>query len=999
MTTLQLKSRTPIKGRASVSGNIPSIQVPVVSSPREVPKYPFATPPPSPHQPTKQIIKASKRYLISDNLMDRFSNSILELRNFCVSLSEINFCPVIQNVELVEQVDILNYIFQPFYNESKRYIAALHQSEIDRTYVGSDGLKQSSFPFVQQWNQYVQLVNKVRDNGIPSMAQYLQIKFQIIEGVITDISKHQKRDSVHITEVVHAADTLKELLYQIDTGVNYLILKTDLRQMPTDVLESKIRDMRTFMRLYETEHHSEFVKSGYSTSELIHLRATVQSSVLDIIGGLRAAFSFQSDLDKIYSQIAEIHKMLKRIAEQINIPQSVTHIVEKKVITDPRLRKKRPKDPLKNIKDFANQKERVVAEDDIVLCGKLELYIEKVATELDIPPMSRQINIWERLQSLQEKVVARIKYTKETEKEFQLFKEKTKNQSSEITALMKSSNRKAAQTDEMERTLTKKIADLETRNAEMLKQRNEALTITKRREEQLFKIRLQYNESGAWKALEDAAHILSRFLGMEIPDSKDLPKSVSELAGTLNKRGCVKCHQNEELFEDIKKRVGKIVQIKPRDTFVSIISNLIIDHQKMKYQCDSVNLGYSKVADDIQAMKDCILGIETKCKTILNVKTESDPERTITDMSNETTNLFKLVLDKHQKEVDVLINQHLEKRQDELSEIMNQALSIFPNENITKKDNIADMIVDILKSANENINDLKLENKKKDAIIEKISEWMKVKTGSEENDIDSLMNMIDTTKNPLENVLYEQKQEKDHFHQEFYLIVTKIKGICKVTEQTDYMDLNTLIKFTSSILDNLQDKLEDETNQREKDNHNNNEIISSLAGIIAQIQIMLRHSETIDYSKETIESLLNKLGSCVDQLSSEKNFIKIETINKLTERMRKEDILNSIDPQEYLPMVAQKMEAYFNTINVIKKLLVPILNIFRDFDFKLQSYDPSSQAFNSLKTNLMSMHDILKSELKGEIIPECATFLSKDVSLLSALFGFNTLAFSELSGT
>ena len=119
MSSLALKTPVAIKGRASFSGDLPSIQMPVVNSPREVPKYPNATPPISPHvQETVLVQPKCKKYVISESSMNRFAEFISELKICCISLAEINFCPVIHEVELVEQVDILDYLFKPFYSLS-----------------------------------------------------------------------------------------------------------------------------------------------------------------------------------------------------------------------------------------------------------------------------------------------------------------------------------------------------------------------------------------------------------------------------------------------------------------------------------------------------------------------------------------------------------------------------------------------------------------------------------------------------------------------------------------------------------------------------------------------------------------------------------------------------------------------------------------------------------------------------------------------------------------
>lgn len=1013
MSSMALNPPAAIKGRASFSGNLPSIQMPVVNSPREIPKYPNATPPISPRAPETVLVKPKcKKYVISESSMNRFSEYISELKKFCNILSEVNFCPIIHEVELIEQVDILDYLFKPFYTETVRYLHSLHLSELDNTYVGSGALKQAAFPFVEQWKQFVQIVNKIRDNGITSMAKYLQIKFEIIYGVIRDISGNQKRDSVHVEEVQKAAATLNELVTQIDEGINYLILKTDLTQMTPDILESKIRDLRTLYRLYESEHNSEFSKSGFSICDLLQLRSNVQSAILDIIGGLKAAFSFHDDLENIYIQVDEIQKMLDRVSEQINLPQTVVHTAKKKVITDHRLTRKRRGDPLKNVKNFLNNTENqnstVDAESHIVVCGKMELYIEKVSDELNIPPIDKSINIWERLDMVQAEVVKRIKTSKELEHEYRLFQEKIQTQSGHITTLMKTNNRKMAEYDELEKRFNQKVADLEDRNLEMMKQRNDALTITKRREEQLFKLRLKLNENGTWKALQEVTQVLSRFLDIPIPDSNDIPKSAMDLSFTLNKRGCVKCRQREDTEKDIRRRIERVFTAKNDDSLINLVSGFISEYQKLKYQNDYSHGGHSNVEDDMKAMKDCLTLVESKSNEILQINNnfvemngnkKSKKDRTPSELAKDATNSFLLLLNFQKKEIDLITKQFTEKRHKELTSIMSETLSLFHPEKISQREDVNDMIMDTLRNASEQYENLKEENKKKDEKIEKISGWLKAKTNSEDDlPIEQMMSMIDSEENPLENVVYEQKLEKSQLYQEINLLVTKIKGICHVTEQTDYMEMNNLIKFANSVLDKLHDKVELETNSIDLKTQKEDYIIGELSSVISRLKNICENDESIDYSKETINSLLKKLHILIDQISSEKTFIKIEVINHLTNRIRNEELYglpHSTDPREYLPMISQRLEPLFNSINVIKKLQILILDIFKEFDFKIKSYDPNTQDFISLKNSIMKMHDILKNDMKGEMVPECASFLSKNMSLISALISFIGIAFAE----
>ncbi|OHS98874.1 hypothetical protein TRFO_34827 [Tritrichomonas foetus] len=998
MSSLKLKSPRTIKGRASVCGNLPSIQLPIkYSLDDEIPQYPLYTSPPSPVSlilPESAQV-ASKKYIISENSMERFAKYIMELRSFCQSLSEVNFCPIIQDVELVEQVDILDFLFKPFYEEALKYIAALRQSEIDHTYVGSSALKQAAFPFVEQWKQFVQLVNKIRDKGIQSMAYYLRIKFQIIDGIIADISIHQKRESVHVEEVVKAAATLRELIFQISSGVDFLILKTDLSKMAPDVLESKIRDMRTLLRLYEASHNSEFVKSGYSISELHQLRGNVQSSILDIIGGLKAAFSFHSDLEKIYDQIGEIHKMLKRITDQINLPQTVVRAVQKKTITDHRLRRKWKDDPLKQMKQFVN--ETPAGDSAIVILGKMELFIEKITEELGVPTLNRFIDIWERLDNLQELILRRIKSAKEIEKEYSLFQEKIRNQSGQITTLMKTNNRKTAEADETQKRLQKTIVDLEERNSEMLKQRNEALTITKRREEQLFKLRLKFNESGAWKALQEAVHVLSRFLGVPIPFPDDLPKSLTELAFTLNKKGCLKCRQTEDLFNDIRKRVSKAILVKPSESVVQIISNLIVDHQKLKYQFEMSDTNYSKVEDDFKALKDCIRTIESKSNDVLKVKTDDDPDRTVKDLTNGAINAFLFLLEMHKKEIEAINNHNNEQRQQELSSIMKETLSMFPTDKIDHDANISDIITKVLKNANSDFDKLKLQIRNQEDVIEKIRAWMKIRTNTENENFEKMMSMIDSEENPLEKIVYDQRIAKGKLHSELHVIVTKIKGILKVNDPTDYMEMEKLMKYCEALLDRLHDKIEADESTQAIRTREEKIVFENISSIIIRLRALLNHTDQFDFSQENMNSLISTLNDLIDELSGEKLFIDVETINKMTKRIREANgVPHSVDPREYLPILSQKIEAMNNSVDVMKKLLKPLLNIFQNFDFEIGSYDPEGNDFLLMKENVMEMHNIMNSDMKGELVPECSTFLSKDVSLISALCGFVNLTLSEI---
>ena len=996
MSSRKLSTSNTIKGRASLCGNLPSIKLPIVFTEfREIPEYPKYSPPHSPKvekiPEPKPVI--SKRYVISENSMERFQEFINDLKKYCVELNENNLSPIIHDLDLVNNTENLEVLFRPFYQEACKYIQALRQSEIDHTYVGSGALRSTSYPFVEHWKFFVQNINKLRDKGMQSMAKYLDLKFQLIDGIVSDIAQHQKRDSVHTKEVEKAASSLRELITQIADGVQYLILKTDIKKMAIDVRDAKIRDMKALLRLYESAHNTEFIKSGYSMSELHHLRANVQSSILDIIGGLKAAFSFHFDLDKIYETIFEVQKLLNRITEQINLPQPVIRTIQQKTITDRRLKKKWKDDPLKDLKQFTKD---APDESSYELIGKIELFIDKISGELGIYPLDTCINLWERLDTLQEVILRRLRSVKETEREFGFFQDKIKNQSGQITTLIKQTHRQEAASEENERRLNKTIADLEDRNTEMMKQRNEALSITRRREEQLFKLRMKLNDNGAWIALQEAAETLSKFLNVPIPDGKNLPKSVTELSSILKKKGCLKCHQHDTMCKEIRNRVGKIITLKPNDSILAIVSNFIAYYQKLRYQYEVADGNSLKVGDDLEALKKCLREIEQKCNEVIQVNTDEENNRPIADIISSTSNSFGFFVEMHFQEIESMKNEFTQTRQEELSTIMKEILRIFPSDKIERNDNIVEMILSILHNANNQYTELKTQYQEASDIIDRVNAWLKLKTNTNGKTIDNMISILDSTENPLEKVVYEQRIASSQLNNELNVIAMKIKGILKITEDTDYMDMQKLMKYSEGLIERLHDKIEKDANTYELKTKEDQMIQDNLASIVIRLRSLLKHEEDVEFSKQTNRSLMTMMNELIDELTGEDLYIDITTVNQLTHRIR--EVLNlpySIDPKEYIPMLCEKTEMMKNLTELIKKLLQPLLVIFQKFDFSLGSYNPLSESFSIMKENLLNMHNILKDEMKGEIDPECSTFLSKIVTLVSAFFGFISMALTE----
>jgi hypothetical protein len=117
-----------------------------------------------------------------------------------------------------------------------------------------------------------------------------------------------------------------------------------------------------------------------------------------------------------------------------------------------------------------------------------------------------------------------------------------------------------------------------------------------------------------------------------------------------------------------------------------------------------------------------------------------------------------------------------------------------------------------------------------------------------------------------------------------------------------------------------------------------------------------------------------------------KHFFPIVDLNEMTRELRKEcNIKQSIDPAVYLPILSAKVIGLRNSISFVQQFAGPLAIIFKCFDFKPASFEPTSEPFGILREQMFHMHALIGQLSEATVNRKILTVFKRLVSLASAL--------------
>lgn len=988
MSKLGVSDDAAVLGRASYSGNMPSIKSPLPEGilSNTIKKPSLLSPRFQGSEPIKMEKETPRRYIMTEQSLDNFERRIGTLISNCKSLAETNSAPIISELELVEEAQVLRELFKPFKRECITYLTALKNAEKTQEYVSSKALEMVVFPFVQKWNQFVLIVRDVKSGGIESMNSYINVKFRGMDNIIRDIGELQRRDSVHITSVKKASDSLRELLEQIRESITELLDDSNFGQLTEKSLEGRINDMKSFQRVYSSVHFSEFLKSGFSQSELVQFKANVQTGCNDIMDGLRAAFVFYPSMDKVKEDVSDIHKHLSRVTKQMKLPQTLNRTVRKILtVRDEALTRKRGPG-MARVREFVEGDGE--PDTEFVVTVKVEQFMREVSGELGME-LDMSQDLLENLRKVKSEMMGRIKAAKELEKEFEMFQDKVKTQSSNITTLMKRYNAKESENAMEKSELNHVIGELEERNVEILRQRNEALETAKRREEQFYKIRMKFNESLILQTLEIVTERIAKFLNLQIVDRNNINKWALELSETLIKRGCLNCKRKDELLNETRRRLQPALPqtAVAGETTPSLAASVVAKFEKTKHELTSMTEYCHKLEGELETMKKGAEEIARQSAEHLQIFKRSFEGKTAQEISASITKSFAEMVSKHKIDMASLESSMKRQHSEELSNITKELLVICPMTDVKTDEDITSVMTKLAERVKEQYQELTKKNEQLAQENAKVKSWLLERSGSTDDSLSSehLMMKIDTAENPLTQTVLQHAKATHKLQSEIALILAQIKGIMRYEDGQDpsTMSIPEIVDYSQLLIEKLHDNIETTKRDFSLQGKTLIELENELGKIYSQLNRCLGRCDPVPATgiASQVEEMIDRVVNNVDNVS-------VSKVNELTSSIRNILGIDSLNPMEYIPTITNEFIVQNNSLGVVRQFEDPLAFIFRSFDFEFGSYSDRDGCFSDLRSGMMKLHDLMAHAFKGDLNSSVVTVLTRLVSLSSALFGY-----------
>lgn len=983
-------AQTPgVLNRTSLSGTVPLIQKPspksLLSSP-SAPKPEMITIRGSP--PSQAPERDPDRYVISEESILEFESHVASINKKCRALKEVNFAPIITQKQLFEVSKDLVEKSHPLRREAIKFLKALQHAETTFEWVGPKALEIAGHPFIETWNEFVIIVQEVQAHGIESMCQYITTKFTMIDSIIRNIAQNPRRDSVHSDSIVGASDSLRGVVHQMSDSIKELLLDPNFENLRGKNLESRVADIKSFMRVYSSVHFSEFMKSGFSQYELIRFKSNIQTGCNEIIGGLRAGFAFPGEMNSIMEDVEAVQKHLELISKQMNMPQTVKRFVQKIELKDRPKRQEKP-DALAKTKAFVEHMPPLTPnETSLVLAVKVEQFLADMSRELGVAINSEE-DVSDKLNVVKMEMMKRIRSARQTEKGFKAFQDKLKQQSQNITGLMRQCSAKETESEIMKHELNQVISQLEERNVAIAKQRNDALETAKKREEQFFKIRTKFNESAVWQTLELVTDRLANFLSMTVVDRTDLTKCATELSEILINKGCVSCKRREEELNTIRDKLKLVTAeaMNSKETTPDLVSALVDDYRKMKREHRGLEDECERLKQEAFTLKATVRSIEKQTAESLRMLSGSvDGKKSPEEVSRCVLDSLSQMMKQHKDELEATRAELKAQHAEEMSRIIKELLNVCPVTDIDTNEPFNEIVVKIAKAVTDRHMDMTHRNEELQAVAEKLRKWMMRKAKCDDSSVsfDVLMEMVDSAENPLAETVAEERRATGRAQTELSVVLDQVKGILNIDDKQtpQRMEQRELLEYSRELLESLHDKIESDQTVITHQSQEIQKYRGDLLTILSHVNRIVGNENA--GSPENMAELIEEALSGIQKQDP----VPIFEMNEMTQSLRQTLDIESANPREYIPIITDAMLKWMHSVTVLKEFEIALNTMFTSFDFDFTSYQPGTKQFGDLRKNMLKLHGLLARKMAGNMNPVIATVVTRLISLASAFFGY-----------
>lgn len=958
-------------------------------------------------------------------------DSLQELQNHVFNLSDIiskvvstNFSQIISDTNLHGETNSMYNQFRRFYTTAIKYFNGLYKimsqnaEERKNKALPLSDVRTSSFTFCEKWKESVNIYQIIEENCLISLSEYITVKFKSINNSIVEITTTNRKDTVHAESLLETGGKLRQLIYGLNRGIRETLLHSTLRSLDQSLINVHISDVKAFIQVYNNAHFREFPKSAFNSIDLAQYKSSVIATFNDIIKALKVSCSMKDDMTIILDEVTIIQKYLNSIVKSLNLPQSIIKTVAK---SKPKPEKIDDIDPLEKIKKFVGGYEV-----SIVVCSKIEEFIENIQMKLDLPFDDPKLNVWERLKKLQTFFVKKIDFISEREKDFAIFKKNMTDKEEELEKMVKEAQNESEKSAIKQKQLSEKVEELNEQLEKVIKEKNEVIEELGKKESYIHDLRDQKCNQKNKECLEKIGKKMGQLINKNEKDfdfnknDEDI-QDVDKMSVFVVQKRCKTCLEYKQLRKQLNDALKGIIDFQNGESIISIVNRLKDEVEDLRTtnkdlihkNQELINKNQS-LLNEIQGLKKAILNVFQKSKQFKDLNLNSLDDKTPEEIAQLIIDALNDIERQHQEELKQKEKEMLIHEAEKLEEISKKLRNKedegvdSPTRNNVKylhkststmfndSEFISQNIINEIQLIKNQLKEKEREIEFKNSVLKRIQNWMIKMSEMHEKEEDSspidkkfdiLMKAIENRPNPLKKALSKAINELNHVGSELLLFATRMDQF--FDHQTPKLDSDplTVLKYILKKFEGLFKLLEQLKSEHEIFLEENRTIEACLRSICKQAA-HLNEIDNIVIDNLSLTQLAYQAQSLVDDLGNlddKKRFIPICEVNSMTKQMRKIIGIHSIDPIKYLPILSQNLIRYYNSFIEIDKFEPLLASLFQSFDFKKESIDPNSEDFIIIREQVFEINGIMGKMAENQMTKSLVQVLKYLITMCSYL--------------
>ena len=932
-----------------------------------------------------------------------------------------NKATIFIELKIQQEFKELERYIKPLYSEIEKFFGLVDSVTNPEEYkrISTTTAKQTAMFFIQKWKEFNGLLTLIKQNGNKSNVDYVMLKFYKIEGIITEITRNHKKTNVKTKELENAGGSLIELLRSLQEGVKMLLLDPVLMKNEPNMRDIRINDLKQFVRVYNNASFELFRYSGFMPCELGQFKTTFQTTVNEIINGIKCSFSFEDDINHVMDAADNFNAALMTTFEEIRLPEVVIHETERVKVPEVVAREIESTiedqivDFVENNNFYSQLTEGTSPlKDDVVVTAKVDYFVDTIAKKMGVTIEPNE-NVWERLNELYENFMKKINSVKDVHNELETTKDKVRSQSSTIQQMILDKQKLEMAFQKEKDDLNAKISKLEEDLIhEKEENKNHVQQITHLREviaelrEQLDKKCRNDTVEGVGEKMQEMMTALDDSKNNPLlPNDEELQKKDKMNLFVLEKR-CSRCREYELMTRKVKEKLREIVEIPKNaplpqviDSFIEDYKTLLANHKQLQKDHESLQKDYDLLVQTNQQILDTIANGLHEINVEYTNKTAEEMARAMIESYRKLKEHYERTLKEQEEQIK-------KENSEQLDEILKLLRSLFPDEEGDEKLTPYELLMKKFKRLNDKLKNLEHDSLYHIKTLKMVEKWMNEKTGfitegvPYDQSLSLMMKAIDEAPNPLQEEFDNLTAEKKVARMEIRAIYLNLRKERQVDKEidTDNCAYTELINALHMLVDQVTDEAHARefiiTQQRQEIEN----VVNKLRKAIQDFANILHHDE-IKTEKMELALLLQNLDMLVDELCTpggNKHFIAVSVVNQLTFEVRHlptiDDLQLAPDPNKYLPIICEQFTKQYKTIEAINKIKRPLEVLYRRFDFNYDTFDPRLADFQQMRNEIFSLHQTVYDAFHIDGIIQTVQFVIQRLLALVSIFLSATVA-------